>query len=120
MKKFVTGLVAAALLAHSLPALAGPHGRHDRHHYGPPAPRHFHHHHHHHRHGPGPLAWGLAGLALGSVIYTIAAPPTVVAPVVVLPPPRPPGRMAYFCESYQAYFPHVQRCPEGWRTLPVH
>ncbi len=113
MKKLVTGLLAATLLAGSLPALAGPHG-HDRHfrphHYAPPVVR-----HHHYRHGPGPVAWGLAGLALGTVLYTIATPP-----VVVVPAPKPPGRMAYFCESYQAYYPNVQYCPEGWRAIPAY
>lgn len=114
MKKLVTGLLASLLLANSLPALAGPHG-HDRY-YGPPAVR------HHHRHGGygAPLAWGVAGLALGSVLYSIATPPVVAAPVVVMPPPRPPGRMAYFCESYQAYYPNVQYCPEGWRAVPAY
>lgn len=113
MKRILAGLLASVLLAGSLPALAGPHGR-GGHYYGPPPPR----HHHHHR-GPGPLAWGLAGLALGTVLYTVT-PPVVAAPVVVTPPPPPPGRMAYFCESYQAYYPNVQYCPEGWRTIPAY
>ena len=118
MKKILAGLLAATLLAGSLPAFAGPHGR-DRHfrphHYGPPVVR------HHHRHGgPGPLAWGVAGLALGTVLYSIATPPVVAAPAVVVPAPQPPGRMAYFCESYQAYYPNVQYCPEGWRTIPTY
>jgi hypothetical protein len=121
MKKLVTGLLASLLLANSLPALAGPHG-HDRHfrphHYGPPPVV----RHHHHRHGGygAPLAWGVAGLALGTVLYSIATPPVVAAPAVVMPPPRPPGNMAYFCESYQAYYPNVQYCPEGWRAVPAY
>ena len=112
MKKILTGLLAATLLAGSLPAFAGPHGR-GGYYYGPPAPR----HHHHHR-GAGPIALGLAGLALGTVLYTIATPPVVAAPAVVVPPPPPPGRTAYFCESYQAYYPNIQYCPEGWRAVP--
>lgn len=118
MKKLITGLLASALLANSLPALAGgPHGQRG-YYYGPPAPR----HHHHHRGGPGPFVWGIAGLALGSAIYAMTAPPppVVVAPVVMPPPPRPPVRMAYFCESYQAYYPNVQYCPEGWRGVPTY
>jgi hypothetical protein len=116
MKKLVTGLLAATLLAGSLPAFAGTHGR-GGYYYGPPAPR----HHHHHRHGGhgAPLAWGLAGLALGTVLYSVT-PPVAAAPVVVMPPPKPPGRMAYFCESYQAYYPNVQYCPEGWRAVPAY
>lgn len=120
-KKLVTGILASLLLANSLPALAGDRG-HDRHfrqdwhgydrHYRP-APR-----HHHGGHG-APLAWGIAGLALGSVLYSISTPPPVVyAPAVVLPPARPPGRMWYYCEPYQAYYPNVQNCPEAWRAVP--
>jgi len=122
MKKLVTGIFASLLLANSLPALADRgHDRHfrsDRH--GPPAvyyrdaPR--------HRHGGGygaPLAWGIAGLALGSVLYSIATPPpVVVAPAVAMPPPRPAGRMWYYCEPYQAYYPNVPNCPEPWRAVP--
>lgn len=123
MKKLTTGLLASLLLANSLPALAGPHGherhwRSDRH--GPPvvyyreAPR--------HRQGGGhgaPLAWGIAGLALGSVLYAVNSPPPVVyAPAVVMPPPRPPARMWYYCEPYQAYYPNVPNCPEAWRAVP--
>lgn len=114
MKRIFAGLLASVLLAGSLPALAGPHGR-DGYYYGPPAPR-----HHHHYRGPGPIAWGIAGLALGSVLYAVASPPVVAAPVVVTPPPAPPGRMAYFCESYQTYYPNVQYCPEGWRAVPAY
>ena len=116
MKKILAGLLAATLLAGSLPAFAGPHGR-DRHfrphHYGPPVVR-----HHHHRHGGygAPIALGLAGLALGTVLYAIAAPPVVAAPAVVVPPP--PARTAWFCESYQAYYPDIPNCPEGWRAVP--
>jgi len=114
MKKLISAVLAGILLAGSLPALAGPHG-HRGHYYGPPAPR----HHHHHR-GPGPLVLGIAGLAIGSALYAITAPPVVAAPAVVVPAPRPPGGMAYFCESYQAYYPNVQYCPEGWRTVPTY
>ncbi len=116
MKKLITGLLASVLLVNSLPALAdrnGPRG----HYYGPPPPRHQHYDRYR---GPGPLAWGLAGLAVGTVLYSIATPPVVAAPVVVVPAPRPPGRMAYFCESYQAYYPNVQYCPEGWRAVPSY
>lgn len=114
MKKILAGLLAITLLAGSLPALAGPHGR-GGHYYGPPAPR------HHHYRGPGPIALGLAGLALGTVLYAIATPPVVAAPVapaIVVPPPPPSARTAYFCESYQAYYPSIQHCPEGWRAVP--
>ncbi len=122
MKKLVSGILAGLLLASSLPALAD--RGHDRHfrseRHGPPAvyyrdaPRHG----YDRGHG-APLAWGIAGLALGSVLYSIATPPPVVyAPAVAMPPPRPPGRMWYYCEPYQAYYPNVQNCPEAWRAVP--
>lgn len=117
-KRILTATLAAALLATSLPALADRNGHgHHRGYY--PAPRAEHHHHDRHRHGNA-LALGIAGLALGSVIYstmTPSPPPVVVAPVVAPPPPRP-QRMWYYCESYRAYYPTVNYCPEGWVTVP--
>lgn len=117
MKKVAAGLLASLLCVHSLSALAGPHGhdrywRGDRH--GPKVKV----IHHHHRHG-SPVAWGLAGLALGGVLYA-AAQPVIAAPVVVVPPPRPPGQMWYYCDSYRAYYPNVPYCPEGWRAIPAY
>ncbi len=114
MKKLVTGFLAAALLAGALPAAADPYyGR--GHHYRPPPPV-VRHHYRHDRYGP-PLAWGLAGLALGGILYSTIAPPPPA--IVVAPPPvRPPGSHWYYCESYRAYYPQVQYCPEGWRTVP--
>lgn len=112
MKKPVAAFLACLTLTAALPAQADPYYGHRRH-YRPPPP--VVQHHHHHRHGH-PLAWGLAGLALGGALYaTISAPP----PVVVAPPPvRPPERLWYYCESYRAYYPQVQYCPEGWRAVP--
>jgi hypothetical protein len=120
MKKIVAGFVASALLASSLPALAGPYGYSRHYDYGPPAAR----HHHHRGWGGAPLAWGIAGLALGSVLYAIATPPAVAAPVpapvVTVPPPAPAGQTWYYCEPYQAYYPNVQTCPEAWRPVPAY
>lgn len=115
MKKTVARLLVATLLATSLPALADPYGhRHGPHRgYYPPPPPAAHHRHHH-----SGLALGIAGLALGTIIYstmTPPAPPVIVAPVVAPPPPQ---RIWYYCESYRAYYPTVNYCPEGWRTVP--
>ncbi|WP_126447324.1 hypothetical protein [Sulfuricystis multivorans] len=106
---------AAALLATSLPAQAGPHG-HGRY-YGPPVE-----HHHHHLHRAAPLAWLLGGIALGSALVAIMPPrPVVAAPAVVVAPPPPlPPRTAWFCQSYQAYYPNVPYCPEGWQPVTVY
>ncbi|MFN3401265.1 MAG: hypothetical protein ACK4Z4_13090 [Ferrovibrio sp.] len=115
MKKLTIGLLASLLLANSLPALADHHG-HERYNYGPPFE---HHHHHHHPHRGAPLAWMLGGIALGSALVTIAPPRPVVAapPVVVIVPPTPPMRTAYYCQSYQAYYPGVPYCPAGWQII---
>lgn len=112
MKNAVAVSLAALLLAGALPAHADPYGH--RRHFRPPPPV-VHHHYRHDRHGH-PLAWGIAGLALGGILYsTISAPP----PVVVAPPPvRPPERLWYYCDSYRAYYPNVPYCPEGWRAVP--
>lgn len=112
MKKPLTVLLAS-MLANSLPALAGHHG-HDRT-YGPPV---IHHHHHHHPQRWAPLAWTLGGIAIGSAIVSIApVRPVVVAPPVVVMSPPPPRRTAYYCWSYQAYWPNVPYCPEGWQIV---
>lgn len=117
MKKLTTGLVASLLLANSLPVLADHHG-HGRYDYGPPAV--VVHHHHHHPPRWAPLAWALGGIALGSAIVSIAPPrPVVAAPAVVVALPPPP-RTAWFCQSYQAYYPTVPYCPEGWQPVPVY
>lgn len=123
-KRIFAVTLAAAMMATSLPALADRdgygrgHGHGHGHHRGYyPAPRVE---HHHHRGGNNALALGIAGLALGSIIYstvTPSPPPVVVAPVVAPPPPRP-QRLWYYCESYRAYYPTVNYCPEGWVTVP--
>lgn len=116
MKRLVTGLLASLLLANALPAWAHRDGFHP----GPPYVRH---HHHHHRHGIAPLGWIVGGIALGSALVTITAPrPAVAAPTIVVspPPPPPPARTAWFCQSYQAYYPYVTYCPEGWQSVVVY
>ena len=41
------------------------------------------------------------------------------------PPPAPAAQMQpppgtwYYCESAKAYFPYVQACAEGWRSVPA-
>ncbi len=124
MKKIVNAVLAALLVATSLPALADPHGaprhyrpdRHDRPFQARPIrpPGHDRGHHHH-----GAL-WGAlgAGLAIGAIAVTIEPPrpPVVLAPVV---PASPPGRLWYYCESARTYYPYVGHCPEGWRAVPA-
>lgn len=121
MKKLTSALLAGLLLATSLSALAGPHGRGQERGHGAHFDRHYYNHgqhHRHHSHHGNALGWGVAGLALGSVLFSINTP--APAPVIVTPTPRPPGRMWYYCDSWQGYYPYVQYCPEGWRAVPAY
>jgi hypothetical protein len=44
------------------------------------------------------------------------APP---APAPTAAPPSQPGTW-YFCDSSQSYYPYVQQCKEGWRSVPAN
>jgi hypothetical protein len=46
------------------------------------------------------------------------APP---APVMVAPPapPQPAAPTWSYCESSRTYYPYVQSCPEGWKSVPA-
>lgn len=53
-------------------------------------------------------------------------PPIVVVspqPQVLQPPPVLMQQTApavwYFCEAVQAYYPYVNSCPTGWKTVPA-
>ncbi|HYL89201.1 MAG TPA: DUF6515 family protein [Burkholderiales bacterium] len=55
--------------------------------------------------------------------YEVVAPPE--APT---PPPAPAAAAAqptqaagtwYYCESSKTYYPYVQQCPEGWKSVPA-
>jgi hypothetical protein len=37
----------------------------------------------------------------------------------VAPPNGSTASNWYYCDSSKAYYPYVNRCPEGWRTVPV-
>ncbi len=134
-------LAAAAALAVSSAAYAGPHhrgGSHYSHH------NYSHHHHRHHDNG----AWFWGPLAAGAIIYGLTElnrPRRVVvqqpAPVVVQPAPvvvqqptqvivQQPAtlyqsyqgnvvRYVYWCEGEQGYYPQVRACPTGWKQMPA-
>jgi hypothetical protein len=51
-------------------------------------------------------------------------PPVVVeprdpAPTVVQPEPQTSVPVWYYCPDSDAYYPYVQRCRDGWRTVPA-
>ena len=112
MKKAFAGVLAGVLLCAALPAAAG-WERHDRHGHG--------HYRDHHRHGGS--SWVVPGLVLGAGAIAVEAfrpPPVIVAPAPVVLAPPPPARVWYFCDMYQAYYPYVQHCPNGWRAVPSY
>ena len=60
--------------------------------------------------------------------YEVVAPPAVAAaqpaPVAAPQPPAvTPGAQAsgvwYYCESSKGYYPYVNQCAEGWKTVPA-
>jgi len=69
--------------------------------------------------GVGPY-WGLYGWPYG---YPYAYPYTYPSqiyvqpsqPLSVEPPSSPP--VWYYCDNPQGYYPYVQQCPGGWRTV---
>ena len=76
-------------------------------------------HHQGYRHGQwiGPvLGAALVGTALYAATYPRVAygAPVVMAPPVVVEP----ARVAYYCASYQMYYPSVATCPVPWQPVP--
>lgn len=58
--------------------------------------------------------------------YEVVAPPPVAAapaPVAAPPPAPTPGAQAaavwYYCDSAKAYYPYVNQCAEGWKSVPA-
>ena len=111
--KIITTLVLSSLLA-STGAYAGGYYGHG-----------YRHHHHGH--------WIAPALIGGLVVYSVMEPRVVhsqpvyvtPAPVVVAPPPPQPIQAQnlppvwYYCQSSQTYYPYVQSCQEGWKTVPA-
>jgi len=57
--------------------------------------------------------------------YEVVAPPpdqpvaTAPAPGAAGPAPAPASGTWYYCDSAKNYYPYVQQCPEGWRSVPA-
>jgi hypothetical protein len=53
----------------------------------------------------------------------VAAAPAAPAPVAAPPTAPTPGAQApavwYYCDSAKGYYPYVNQCPEGWRSVPA-
>ena len=60
-------------------------------------------------------------------VYPYPVSPAVVMlppPTVQVAPPAPvvqeaPVQSWYFCRSKKQYYPYVEHCPEGWKTVPA-
>ena len=117
MKKWIATLAALSTLACAMPSQAhegmafrrGPAG-----HGGPGM--------HGGGHRGGWIGPALAGAVVGGVIYAatrpvLAAPVVVPPPVVVNPNPYPVTPVAYYCVSYDQYYPNVQTCPVPWQMV---
>ena len=53
--------------------------------------------------------------------YEVVAPPPE-APALAQAPataPTPGPANWYYCDSAKGYYPYVQQCPEGWRSVPA-
>jgi len=53
--------------------------------------------------------------------YEVVAPPAEGPTVAQAPSTAPapaPGNW-YYCDSAKGYYPYVQQCPEGWRSVPA-
>jgi hypothetical protein len=48
--------------------------------------------------------------------YEVVAPPPSAPPAAA---PQPPAGSWYYCESSKTYYPYVNQCPEGWKTVPA-
>lgn len=68
------------------------------------------------------LGAALVGTALYAATYprVVYSQPVVMGPSVMAAPPVvvDPARVAYFCNSYQQYYPNVATCPVPWQVVP--
>jgi hypothetical protein len=62
----------------------------------------------------------LGAALIGTAVYAATAPRVVYSQPIVMAPPVvvDPSRVAYFCNSYQQYYPNVQTCPVPWQVVP--
>ena len=79
-----------------------------------------------HYHGGGRWVGPVLGAAVvGSMVYAATYPRVVYSQPVVMGPPMvappvvvDPARVAYFCNTYQQYYPNVATCPVPWQVVP--
>jgi hypothetical protein len=68
----------------------------------------------------GPYWWPYSYPYAYSYVYPYTYLPQVYVqpsqPLSIQPPSSPP--VWYYCDNPQGYYPYVQQCPGGWRTVP--
>lgn len=74
-----------------------------------------------HGHGGGHWnGWWIVGAPLLLYPPLYSYPQPVVQPLPTPLPDLPPSPQSwYYCDSAQAYYPYVQSCAEGWRSVPA-
>lgn len=45
--------------------------------------------------------------------------PVPVPPSVTSAPQEAPAAVWYYCEASKTYYPYVNECPSGWKTVPA-
>jgi hypothetical protein len=53
------------------------------------------------------------------VVQAPEAPPVAPAPATAQAQPTQAGGVWYYCDSSKTYYPYVQQCAEGWKTVPA-
>ena len=67
--------------------------------------------------GPG---WIFPAIITGAILYDLTRPvPAPVAPPPVYVQPVPQTPVLYYCPMYNAYYPNVKVCPNGWQIIPT-
>lgn len=53
--------------------------------------------------------------------YEVASPPEApaVPPAPAAAQPTQTAGIWYYCDSSKSYYPYVQQCPEGWKSVPA-
>jgi hypothetical protein len=51
--------------------------------------------------------------------YEVVAPPPPGGTTEPAPPPQQTAGNWYYCDSAKNYYPYINQCPEGWKTVPA-
>ena len=137
MKRTIAGIITVTLLAASLPVCAEHEvrrhlDRRETHQFADHDPDVWRGGRWHHGRHEGHLGWwwivGGMWYFYPSPVYPYPDPylppvvvtsPTVVVEPQTSAPSQPPAQFWYYCDSAKGYYPTVQNCPEGWKSVPA-